>query len=1293
MNARHILKLGIVLSLLVFPWASESAVAEQVVAWGRNTYGQCDVPEGDDFVATAAGDGHSLALRSDGSLLAWGYGECDVPEGKDFVAIAAHGPYRIALRSDGSLVGWGHYKDDRCDVPEGNNFVAIAAGETHAVALRSDGSLVQWDYKGDHIWSTPPQGSDFVAVAAGDRHSLALKSDGTVAGWGDNSDGQCDAPQGVRFTAIAAGTNNSFGITSRGSILTWGYRQKRGTARLPRGNDFVSIASRRYYNMALKSDGSIVVWKSKQGVVSDNYFTAIAPGLDHDLALARNPQPHADRQRPLPSRRRPNPGAPVADDICVSTSEDSQLQIQFVGRHPNGDALEHYAYSRPQHGKLSDNREGPNITYTPYANYYGLDRFTYYVSDADKRQSSYATVDIAVTPVPDKPVAHNIRVSAIENTPVEIDLSGIDFDGDSLTYAVESQPENGTLELIDTTHNINLYSPNPDFRGKDLFTFVANDGREDSNAAKVDIEVFRKGFELNHNRDEEVCAMPILEPLQVDSPVDLAVDRQGNLYILCAGPGRSRVLICNDQLEVKQTITIDADNPRGIALDQDKFYITDTGRNRILRYARDGSLDTSFGENGLVGRSGTGEGEFNQPWGIAVGREHKVYVTDSGNNRVQIFDANGKFLSQWRQTTKYDRRSNFVPQSSRYSHEEMEALIASSLRGITSLGQVRAADRQPISNPTGFYLRPSRSHGDIFLADTANNRVKRLSSDSSYLLAGVGGEGDARGRFNSPADVYYDPEFDQLLVADAGNNRIQLFILPSSGSYLGPQEITYLQEIADQNFSGPMAVATASEKSTQIIYVADTGNNRVLKLENNIEIPRKPSADVVESAPQKLKLTVRETFMLRFDPDEVAPGFAISPDHKRIAYRHLVEGSRGYVVVDGVKQKLYDAFPQGCVFSPDSKRLAYITGQKDRKSFVVLDGVELADGYTGIGNLTFSPDSQRFAYEAEDDDTGKEFVFLDGQRSKGHYGISWRHSLVFSPDGRRLAYIAHEPKKSFVVVDSFEGKRYDDMGSGPVFTSDGKYVRYVAKKDEQWFIVTDAIDGTESKTERFVDSLPLTDPSDMQVVFSPDGRRVAYPAMRRQADLQMSFAVRKMCMVADGVKQKEYDGVEQPVFSPDSKRLAYTAFDSERFEHLHFVVVDGREGKRYEVPPLTNLDESSLKEREGMVPRAVFSPDSKKLAYVASYDDGAVVVVNDVEGPKYQKVWPQSLVFSPDSKRVAYWAVRGDDPRIVIDGQDCKESVGTAPVSKLAFDRPNVLHTVVLRGQEFLRIEVKIAER
>jgi alpha-tubulin suppressor-like RCC1 family protein len=114
-----------------------------IVGWGRNDFGQATVPTGNDFIAIAAGGYHSLALKSDGSLVGWGYrGGATVPTGNDFIAIAAGSYDSLALTLDGSLVGWGHNHYGHLPVPTGNDFTAIAVGDGHSLALKSDSSPV-----------------------------------------------------------------------------------------------------------------------------------------------------------------------------------------------------------------------------------------------------------------------------------------------------------------------------------------------------------------------------------------------------------------------------------------------------------------------------------------------------------------------------------------------------------------------------------------------------------------------------------------------------------------------------------------------------------------------------------------------------------------------------------------------------------------------------------------------------------------------------------------------------------------------------------------------------------------------------------------------------------------------------------------------------------------------------------------------------------------------------------------------------------------------------------------------
>src|SRR5258706_121999 len=101
----------LVFALAIAAMPAQSAV--NVVAWGDNFYGQCNVPAlraGLIYVEVAAGFSHTMALRSDVAVVAWGdnyYGQCNVPAlptGLTYVEIATGGLHAVARRSDGSVI-------------------------------------------------------------------------------------------------------------------------------------------------------------------------------------------------------------------------------------------------------------------------------------------------------------------------------------------------------------------------------------------------------------------------------------------------------------------------------------------------------------------------------------------------------------------------------------------------------------------------------------------------------------------------------------------------------------------------------------------------------------------------------------------------------------------------------------------------------------------------------------------------------------------------------------------------------------------------------------------------------------------------------------------------------------------------------------------------------------------------------------------------------------------------------------------------------------------------------------
>lgn len=186
-----------------------------------------NVPPGlTNVAAIAAGLDDAIALRSDGSVVAWGendYGITNVPGTlSNVVAVSSGWFFHMALRSDRTVVTWGH---PSTTVPPGlSNVVAIAAGgHQFCLALRADKTVVGWGWNGSGQTDVPAGLTNIIAIAAGLDHSLALRQGGTVAAWGDNSYGEASVPESLtNVVAIAAGWSQSYALRADGSVVAWG---------------------------------------------------------------------------------------------------------------------------------------------------------------------------------------------------------------------------------------------------------------------------------------------------------------------------------------------------------------------------------------------------------------------------------------------------------------------------------------------------------------------------------------------------------------------------------------------------------------------------------------------------------------------------------------------------------------------------------------------------------------------------------------------------------------------------------------------------------------------------------------------------------------------------------------------------------------------------------------------------------------------------------------------------------------------------------------------------------------
>jgi len=121
-----------------------------IVAWGQNDDGQCNVPAPNaDFSSVSGGGCHSLGRKTNGSVVAWGrndHGKCNVPApNANFMAIAAARFHSIGLKDDGSIVAWGRNYDGQCNALAGTNFTAVAAGGHHSLSMAKAGACCHAD--------------------------------------------------------------------------------------------------------------------------------------------------------------------------------------------------------------------------------------------------------------------------------------------------------------------------------------------------------------------------------------------------------------------------------------------------------------------------------------------------------------------------------------------------------------------------------------------------------------------------------------------------------------------------------------------------------------------------------------------------------------------------------------------------------------------------------------------------------------------------------------------------------------------------------------------------------------------------------------------------------------------------------------------------------------------------------------------------------------------------------------------------------------------------------------------
>jgi YD repeat-containing protein len=209
-------------------------------------------------------------------------------------------------------------------------------------------------------------------------------------------------------------------------------------------------------------------------------------------------------------------------------------------------------------------------------------------------------------------------------------------------------------------------------------------------------------------------------------------------------------------------------DPVGSAIDGNgNVWVTDSGNNRIEEFSSAGKFVAKYG------KEGTGSGEFKGPQGIDVNQSTgNVYVSDSGNNRIEELSGTGTFIRTF---------------------------------GTSGSGQ--------LDEPIGIKIDSS---GNVWVADVNNNRIVEFSSTGTYIAA-YGSEGSGDGQFEGPVGITFSGP--NLYVVDIGNHRVEE--LSATGAYVGQFGI---EGGGDGEFYEPIGIASDSAGN---VYVTDGRSDRV----------------------------------------------------------------------------------------------------------------------------------------------------------------------------------------------------------------------------------------------------------------------------------------------------------------------------------------------------------------------------------------------------------------------------------------------------------------------------------